>query len=129
MLVVRAVEGRTHSLGQFVGREQSVGFHHSALAVHPLGLYRVQPRALGRQQAAYDPYPLFLLCFTWRLCSSIHRRTSWLMCQLALSQTNTHTLLPIALSFWEHQSRNRVVMPLTGRPSTKRSHVSSNSGK
>src|SRR3954469_4427625 len=36
--------------------EQTIGLRDTALAVHPLGLYRVQPRALGRQIAAYDPH-------------------------------------------------------------------------
>src|SRR3954467_8274925 len=36
--------------------EQTIGLRDTALAVHPLSLYRVQPRALGRQIAAYDPH-------------------------------------------------------------------------
>src|SRR5215211_9402696 len=56
MLVVRTVEGRTHPLDQFVGTEQAIGFHHPTLAMHPPGLYRVQPRALLGQLAPYDPH-------------------------------------------------------------------------
>src|ERR671910_874202 len=56
MLVVRTVEGQTYSLGQLVGAEQAVGFHHPTFAVYPLGFYRIQPRALRRQKAADDPH-------------------------------------------------------------------------
>src|SRR5215211_3362563 len=129
MLVVRTVEGRTHPLDQFVGTEQAIGFHHPTLAMHPPGLYRVQPRALLGQLAPYDPHAFSALLGCPLLCSSIHRRTSWLMCQEALSHTNTHTFLPIDPSFLEHHERNWVVIALTGGPSTNLSHVLSNSGK
>src|SRR5215212_2851453 len=56
--------------------------------------------------------------FTSRLCSPIHRLTSLLTCQLALSHTNTRTFLPAATSFSDNHERKRVVTPLTGRPST-----------
>src|SRR3954465_13001817 len=55
-----ATKGRTHPLGQLVGAEQAPRLHHPALAVHPLGLYRIEPRTLRRQKAADDPYPLLL---------------------------------------------------------------------
>src|SRR5215207_6531291 len=54
------------------------------------------------------------------LCSLIHQRASLLTCQGTLSQIRSHTFLPLAWSLPEHQERNRVVIPLTGRPSTKR---------
>src|SRR3712207_5737779 len=41
------------------------------------------------------------------------------MCQEALSQIKSHTFLPTSASLSEHHSRKRVVMELTGRPSTK----------
>src|ERR671912_178146 len=62
--------------------------------------------------------------FRARLFLPIHRLTSRLMCQLALSQINTNTFLLMAASFWQHHSKKRVVIPLTGRPSTKRNHAS-----
>src|SRR5215210_3642680 len=80
----------------------------------------------NRQLMILSPSPLLL---TALLCSSIHRRTWWLTCQEALSQIKTQTPLPAASSFSQHHERKRVVIPLTGRPSTKRSHTSSNSAK
>src|SRR5215203_3462245 len=53
-----AIESRAYPLGQLMGGERAPDLHHPALAVCPLGLYRVQPRALLRQVAAYDPYAL-----------------------------------------------------------------------
>ena len=128
MLVVRTLDCRADPLGQLVGTEQTRGLYHLALAVNPFGFDRVEPRALlgqQRQVTILTPEPLTL---TSRLCLPIQRRTSRLMCQLALSQINTQTFLPMAANFSEHHSKKRVVMALTGRPSTKRSHVFSNSG-
>src|SRR5215208_3454007 len=76
----------------------------------------------SRQLTILIPWPPFL---TLRLWDAIHSLTSLEMCQEALSQINTHTFLPVAASFSEHHERKRVVMPLTGLPSTKRSHTSS----
>lgn len=50
-----ATEGRAHPLDQLVSTQQSLRFHDAPLAVRPLGLYEIQPRALLRQVAAYDP--------------------------------------------------------------------------
>jgi hypothetical protein len=56
MFVVRAVEGHAGPLGEFTSRrKQAVGLHHSALAVHSLGFYRVELRALLGQRTADDP--------------------------------------------------------------------------
>src|SRR5687768_339148 len=57
MLVMRTVKGSTDAIRQLVGPEQAVGFHHPPFAVYPLRLDRIEPRALFRQQAAYDPHP------------------------------------------------------------------------
>src|SRR5919202_1710120 len=56
MLVVRATEDSAYPVGEFVGAQQTVGLYHFALAMNPLGLYGVQPRALLWQQAAHDPH-------------------------------------------------------------------------
>jgi hypothetical protein len=53
---MRTVKDRAYSLGQLVSCEQPVGLYNFALAVNPLGLHRVEPRALLEQQAAYDPH-------------------------------------------------------------------------
>jgi hypothetical protein len=58
----------------------------------------------NRQVTILTPEPLFL---TSRLWEPIQRLTSRLMCQLALSQINTHTLLPSSSSLWEHHSKKR----------------------
>src|SRR5215210_2013637 len=59
MLVMRTVEDRAYSFGQLVSREQPVRLYDLALAMNPLGLHRVEPRALGGQKAAYDPHSGF----------------------------------------------------------------------
>jgi hypothetical protein len=56
MLVVWAPKGSAHPLGQPMSSEQPAGFHYPAFAMDPLGLNRVEPRALLGQQAAYDPH-------------------------------------------------------------------------
>src|SRR3954452_20305916 len=56
MLVMRATEDPATPLGKLVGAKHSCRLYHFALAMNPLGLYRVQPRALLWQQAAHDPY-------------------------------------------------------------------------
>jgi hypothetical protein len=53
---MRTVENPADSICQLVSCEQPAGFDHLALAMDPLGLYRVEPWALLRQEAAYDPY-------------------------------------------------------------------------
>src|SRR5688500_4118251 len=63
MLVVRTIEGSTHSSGQLVSREQSIGLDYLALAMNPLGLHRIEPRALLGQQTSDDPHPLYLALF------------------------------------------------------------------
>src|SRR5918992_6076248 len=57
MIVVRTLKGGTDSFGQLVGPEQPVSLYDSSFAMNPLGLHRIEPRALFGQQAAYDPHP------------------------------------------------------------------------
>ena len=124
MLVMRTTEDPTDPIGKLIRAQQTVGFDHFALAMNPFGLYRIQPRALLGQRRQLTiltpPVPPFL---TSRLCLPSQRLTSPLVCQLALSQMRSRNFLPIASSFWVHHPRNRVVMPLTGRPSTNLNHV------
>src|SRR5215204_1516144 len=54
---MRAAEDPANPLCEFVGAQQTVGLDHFALAMNPFWLYGVQPRALLRKKAAYDPYP------------------------------------------------------------------------
>ena len=80
---------------------------------------------LGRQQETMrTPLPSR---FTCRLCAAIQLRTARLTCQEALSQISKRTGTCRSLSLRQHQSRNWVVMALTGRPVTKRSQTSSGS--
>src|SRR5215210_189200 len=124
MLVVRTSKCRAYSVGQLIGTKQTVGFDHFSLAMYPFGLHSVEPRlCLGNRQLTILT-PFFSPFFRARLLLPIHRLTSRLMCQLALSQINTNTFLLMAASFWQHHSKKRVVIPLTGRPSTKRNHAS-----
>jgi hypothetical protein len=57
MIVVRTLKGGTDSFGQLVGREKPVSLYNPSFAMNPLGLHRIEPRALFGQQAAYDPHP------------------------------------------------------------------------
>jgi hypothetical protein len=128
MLVMRTIENLTDPVGEFVSAEQSVGLYNLALAVDPFGSMALSHglRFGRRQLTILTPQPLFL---TSRLCFPSYLLSSRLMCQLALSQMRTNTFLPISSSFSQHHERNRVVMELTGRPSTNLSHVSSSSGR
>src|SRR5215211_6769072 len=128
MIVVRTTKHPAHPLGKLVRPQQTVRLDDLALCVDPLGLYGVKPRALlGRRQLTIlTPSPLSL---TRRLCFPSHLLTSLEMCQEALSQMSSRTFLPISSSFSKLHWRNCVVMELTDLPSTKRSHVSSISGR
>src|SRR5918993_1448445 len=53
---MRTVEDRADPICQLVSREQPLGLYDLALAMDPLGLHRVEPRALLGQKAAYDPH-------------------------------------------------------------------------
>src|SRR5215213_6308964 len=54
VLVMRTVEDRADPICQLVSREQPLGLYDLALAMHPLRLHRVEPRALFGQKTAYD---------------------------------------------------------------------------
>src|SRR4051812_31518528 len=56
MLVVHTPECCADPVCQLVGTEHSLRLNHLALAMDPLGLYGVEPRALFGQQTAYDPH-------------------------------------------------------------------------
>jgi len=78
---------------------------------------------LGKKQAIRrTPWPD---CLTCRLCWRSQARTIWLSCQEALSQISNTARLSRACACWAHQHKKSIVTALTGRPSTKRSHISS----
>src|SRR5215213_10364388 len=58
MLVMRTTEDPADPLSKLVSAKQSLGLRDLAFAVDPLGLYGVEPRTLGGQQARYYPNPL-----------------------------------------------------------------------
>jgi hypothetical protein len=61
MLVVRTFEDTTNPIGKFVCSKHSIGLYNFSLAVHPLRLDSVQPRALFGQKTAHDPNPFAAL--------------------------------------------------------------------
>src|SRR5215216_1298782 len=58
MLFVSTVEDPANPLGELVSTEQPLSLNYLAFAVNPLGLYRIEPRALGRQQTWHYPDPM-----------------------------------------------------------------------
>src|SRR5439155_26777902 len=58
MRLVGAVVVGADALDELFGGEQAVGLVDLALAVDPLGLYGVQPRALRGQEAGEDAHAL-----------------------------------------------------------------------
>ena len=113
-----------HAVGHLLSAEQAGRLDDGALAMHPLGLNRVEPGTLDRQVADQDAHALALL-LDLRLCARIQARTALLTCQEALSQISAQTGTPSAASLGQHQSRNWMVIALTGRPATKRSQTAS----
>src|SRR5215204_14333 len=59
MRLVYRAEGPADPVGELVSAEQSLGLDYLAFAVDPLGLYRIEPRTLGRQKAGNYPYSSF----------------------------------------------------------------------
>src|SRR3712207_9285008 len=129
MLVMWTTKYPAYSVGKLVCSQKAVRFDDLALApcTHLGSMAFSHGLCLGRRQLTIlTPSPLFL---TRRLCLPSHRLTSLEMCQLALSQMRSNTFLPAAWSFSAHHSRNRVVMLLTGLPSTNLIHVWSICGR
>src|SRR5215210_3248669 len=58
MLFVSTAEDFANPLGELVGTEQPLGLYYLAFAVDPLGLYCIEPRALGGQQTRHYPDPM-----------------------------------------------------------------------
>ena len=127
MLVMRTTEDPAYPICKLVSSQKTVGLYHFPLAVYPFGFDGIEPRALLRKKAAYDPHSTPTLLdaavvrtepaseFTGDMPGSV-------------VQMSSQTFLPRAWSFWAHQERNCVVMELTGLPSTNLNHVSPSSG-
>ena len=58
MLFVSTAEDFANSLGELVSTEQPLGLSYLAFAMNPLGLYCIEPRALGGQQTRHYPDPM-----------------------------------------------------------------------
>ena len=58
MLVVRTTEDPADPIRQLVSAKQSLWLRDLAFGVDSLGLYSVEPRALGGQKARYYPNPM-----------------------------------------------------------------------
>src|SRR5687767_14878996 len=129
MLVMRTTEDPADSVGELISAKRSLGLRDLAFAVDPLGLYRIEPRALGGQRARYYPNPQAAGFDLAVVGVDPDSHLSWLLCQLALSQISSRASLPLASSLWQLHWRNCVVMVLTGLPSTNLSHVSPSSGR
>ena len=54
---MRTTEDPADSVGELISAKRSLGLRDLAFAVDPLGLYRIEPRALGGQRARYYPNP------------------------------------------------------------------------
>jgi hypothetical protein len=61
MLFMIASKSGTYSINQFLGGQHPIWFHHPSLAMYPLGLDRIQLRALDWQQADKDANALSVL--------------------------------------------------------------------
>src|SRR5215213_11562798 len=125
---MRTVEDRADPICQLVGREQPVGLYDLALAMDPLGLHRVEPRALFGQKAAYDPHSLATV-FGLTVVRSDP------LCDLfgdvpgsVVPDQHPYTLARRLKLLAAPRKEAGGVMELTGLPSTKRTHTFSNSG-
>src|SRR5215208_7584458 len=128
MLVMRTTEDPADPLSKLVSAKQSLGLRDLALPWIHLGSMALSHGLLvgNRHATIRTPWPLAL---TWRLWALIQPPTSWLLCQLALSQIKSRAFLPTTSSLWQLHPRNCVVMALTGRPSMNLSQVSLISGR
>ncbi len=112
MLIVRTTEDPTDPICELISTEQPLGLNYLAFAMDPLPLYSIEPRALGRQKARHYPHPGFATTvFDPAVVGGDPAPlTSWLLCQLALSQITSKAFLPLSWSLWQHHSRNCVVL-------------------
>src|SRR5215218_7838601 len=134
MLVMRTSEDPADSVGELISAEQSLGLCDFAFAMNPLGLYRIEPRALGRQQARHYPHPTFATT-VFELAVVGGDPASHLSAFVPGGIVPDHKqglLAPLpkpVVSLWQHQQRNCVLMALTGLPSTNLSQVSASLGR
>src|SRR5215207_11635213 len=114
MLVMRTTKDPTDPIRKLISSQKIVRFHDLALAMNPFGLDGVEPRTLLRKKAAHDPHSSFAatLLDLSVVSSEPAPDLPGDMPARALSQMRSKTFLPISSSFWQHHSRNWVVMEL-----------------
>ena len=93
MFFVITAEDFANPLGELVSTEQPLSLNYLAFAVNPLGLYCIEPRALGRQQTWHYPDPMAAGFDTAVVGADPASDLSWLLCQLALSQIRSRASL------------------------------------
>src|SRR5215211_3906031 len=127
---MRTIEDPANPIGEFEAPSSPSGSTTLRLPCTHLGSMALSHGLCfgSRQLTILTPASL-PLSLTSRLCFPSQRLTSLETCQEALSQKRTMAFLPAASSFSAHHERKRVVMELTGLPSTNLSHVSSSSGR
>ena len=114
----------TDPVSQLLRGEQSGGFDHVALAVHPMRFNAIEPRAFAGQVTGHDTHPLPRLAH--RSVVRPHPLAHFFAnVQEALSQIISNAFLPSFSSFSQHQAKYCVVTALSGRSSTKRSQTCS----
>ena len=128
MLVMRTTERPAHSVGELVGAQHAVELHDPSLAMHPLGLDGVQPRALLRKQATDDPHPAATLLDA-AVVPPEPSPHFFGGVPAGVVPDEQQGLLARRPSSSQHHERNCVVMELTGLPSTNLSHVSPSRGR
>jgi hypothetical protein len=123
-------EDLADSTRELVGRERPIGLDRLALAVDPLGLYGVKPRALLRKKTTHDPHALFLAVFDLSVVfAEPPPDLPGYVPAGVVSQMSRRTFLPSFSSSSQHHERNCVVMELTGLPSTNLIHMPSSLGR
>ncbi len=129
MFVVRTTENPAYPVRKLVCPEQPVGFDNLAFAVYPFRLYGVEPRAPLGKKATDDPHSAPALLDAAVVPSEPPPHLLGDVPTGVVPEMRTIAFFPALSSFSAHHPRNRVVMLLTGLPSTNLNHVSSSSGR
>jgi hypothetical protein len=117
MLVMRTTEDPADSVGELISSKQSLGLCNLAFGVDPLGLYCIEPRALGGQQARYYPNPMVAAGFDFSVvrCDPVSHLSAFVPACVVPDQQQgllASRLEPVATP----PEKLRGVMALTGRP-------------
>jgi hypothetical protein len=132
MLVMGTTKRPAHPVGEFVRAQHSIELLHDlalAMRTHFGSMEFSHGLCFGSRQLTILTPASLPLSFTSRLCLPSHRLTSLEMCQLAFSQIRRRVFLPSLSWPSQHHERNRVLIVLTGLPSTKLIHISSRRGR